>query len=148
MRVATVTNSQERMHNMVAAVRSITEGRESNFFIDQATLAQGNPLQVQWMTGKGEEVQLTDQRSARSRCVRKEPAEESPTFSPDGRGFNYLGVRLRHLCCAQRVGAGFGRARLTLNQHVSRIKLLSVNVEVVPNSHNLQYRAGELRLQG
>jgi hypothetical protein len=62
MRVLTITNSRERMHNMVETVRNITEGRGSNFFlfIDRATLAAGGPLNVEWMTGKGETVRLTD----------------------------------------------------------------------------------------
>ena len=62
MRVATVTNSRERMHNMISVVRSITEGRGSNFFlfIDEETLAAGNPLAAQWITGKGERVRVED----------------------------------------------------------------------------------------
>lgn len=62
MRVLTITSSQERMHNMVGAVRSITGGRGSNFFlfVDRATLAASNPLSVEWTTGKGESVRLTD----------------------------------------------------------------------------------------
>ncbi len=62
MRVLTVTSSQERVHNMVGAVRSITEGRGSNFFlfVDRETLAAGDPLSVEWTTGKGEAVKLTD----------------------------------------------------------------------------------------
>jgi hypothetical protein len=62
MRVLTVTSSQERMHNMVGAVRSITEGRGSNFFlfVDRETLAAENPLSVEWMSGKGERVKIVD----------------------------------------------------------------------------------------
>jgi hypothetical protein len=62
MRVATVTNSRERMHNMVSVVRSITEGKGSNFFlfIDQEMLAANDPLDVQWVTGKGEQLKLID----------------------------------------------------------------------------------------
>jgi len=62
MRVLTVTSSQERMHNMVGAVRNITEGRGSNFFlfVDKETLAVGDPLSVEWTTGKGERVRLAD----------------------------------------------------------------------------------------
>jgi hypothetical protein len=57
MRVATVTNSRERMQHMLAIVRGITEGRGSNLFlfIDQATLAQSSPLEAMWTTGKGEQ---------------------------------------------------------------------------------------------
>jgi hypothetical protein len=62
MRVLTITSSQERMHNMVGAVRSITEGRGSNFFlfVDRETLAASDPLSVEWVSGKGERVRLTD----------------------------------------------------------------------------------------
>jgi hypothetical protein len=62
MRVLTVTSSPERMHNMVGAVRGITEGRGSNFFlfVDRDTLAASNPLSVVWASGKGEPVRLTD----------------------------------------------------------------------------------------
>jgi hypothetical protein len=62
MRVPTVTSSQERMHNMVGAVRSVTEGRGSNFFlfVDRGALAASDPLSVEWMSGKGERVRLAD----------------------------------------------------------------------------------------
>jgi hypothetical protein len=62
MRVLTVTSSQERVHNMVGAVRGITEGRGSNFFlfVDRGTLAASDPLSVEWISGKGERVKLTD----------------------------------------------------------------------------------------
>jgi hypothetical protein len=62
MRVATVTSSRERMHNMVSIVCSITGGKGSNFFlfIDQATLRAGDPLEVHWTSGKGELLRLTD----------------------------------------------------------------------------------------
>jgi hypothetical protein len=61
MRVLTVTSSQERAHNMVGAVRAITEGRGSNFFlfVDQETLAASDPLSIEWTSGKGEKVRLT-----------------------------------------------------------------------------------------
>ena len=62
MRVLTITSSPERVHNMVGCVRSITEGRGSNSFLfaDRASLAAADPLQVEWISGKGERVQLTD----------------------------------------------------------------------------------------
>ena len=62
MRVATVTNSRERMQNTIVIVRRITDGKGSNFFlfIDQATLGQSNPLEAQWVTGKGDRVKLGD----------------------------------------------------------------------------------------
>jgi hypothetical protein len=62
MRVATVTNSRERLQHMLAIVRSITDGKGANFFlfIDQESLAAANPLSAMWMTGKGETVKLCD----------------------------------------------------------------------------------------
>jgi branched-subunit amino acid aminotransferase/4-amino-4-deoxychorismate lyase len=47
---------------MVGTVRNITEGRGSNFFlfIDRGKLATADPLDVEWMTGKGDVVRLTD----------------------------------------------------------------------------------------
>jgi hypothetical protein len=46
----------------VGAVRSISEGRGSNFFlfVDRETLAAGDPLQVEWVSGKGETIKLRD----------------------------------------------------------------------------------------
>jgi len=57
-----ITNSRGRMQHMLAIVRSITDGKGSNFFlfIDQETLAAGDPLEAQWVTGKGESVRLID----------------------------------------------------------------------------------------
>jgi hypothetical protein len=62
MRVLTVTSSPERAHNMVGAVRGITEGRGSNFFlfVDRNTLAASDPLGVHWTTGRGEPLRLTE----------------------------------------------------------------------------------------
>jgi hypothetical protein len=62
MRVVTITNSRERMHNMVSVVRSITEGRGSNFFlfVDQENLAAADPLSVEWLTGKERRIRLGD----------------------------------------------------------------------------------------
>ena len=62
MRVLTVSSPQERIHNMVGAVRSITEGRGSNFFLfsNWDNLAATNPLQAEWVSGKGQQVRITD----------------------------------------------------------------------------------------
>lgn len=62
VRVLTVTNSAARVENMVSAVRDITEGRGSNFFLftDGAALAESNPLQAEWVSGKGQSVRLVD----------------------------------------------------------------------------------------
>ena len=72
MRVLTVTSSRERVHNMVGAVRSITEGRGSNFFlfVDRGTLAASNPLRggVDDWEGRDGEVDglMLEGRSART----------------------------------------------------------------------------------
>jgi hypothetical protein len=62
MRVLTVTSSPKRVQNMVQAVRDITEGKGSNFFLfaDQTNLERSNPLKLLWTTGKGETTTLLD----------------------------------------------------------------------------------------
>jgi hypothetical protein len=62
MRVLTVTSSTARVQNMIATVRTITEGRGSNFFLftDRGTLTASDALGVEWLSGKGESVRLTD----------------------------------------------------------------------------------------
>jgi hypothetical protein len=62
VRIAMVTSSAERVKNMLAVVDEITEGKGSNFFlfVDRKTLAASDPLSVEWTTGKGERVRLTD----------------------------------------------------------------------------------------
>lgn len=61
-RVATVTTTAERIEKMVAALRGITEGRGSNMFLfaEEAKIAAANPLDVEWVSGKGKFVKLTD----------------------------------------------------------------------------------------
>ncbi len=61
-RVLTVTTDQPRVEKMLTALNAITDGRGSNIFlfVDQATLAASNPLEVQWVSGKGERVRITD----------------------------------------------------------------------------------------
>jgi hypothetical protein len=62
MRVLFVTESAERVRNMLAALDQVTEGRGSNFFlfIDRPTLGASNPLDVEWVSGKRAAVKLTD----------------------------------------------------------------------------------------
>lgn len=62
MRALTITNSKERVHNMVNSVRSITEGRGSNFFLfaEQAALQSTTAFDAVLLTGKGEPVRLID----------------------------------------------------------------------------------------
>ena len=62
MRVLMVTESAERVSNMLSAIDKITGGKGSNFFllIDKPTLAASDPLQVEWTSGKRIAVKLTD----------------------------------------------------------------------------------------
>jgi hypothetical protein len=61
-RVLTVTTTPERVEKMLAALRAITDGRGSNMFlfIDETKLTVDSPLDVEWVSGKGEVVRLTD----------------------------------------------------------------------------------------
>ena len=49
-----------RVEKMLTVLDAITEGRGSNMFlfVDQATLAASNPLDVEWLTGKGGRARL------------------------------------------------------------------------------------------
>jgi hypothetical protein len=62
LRVLFVTESPERVKNMLRTVDQVTGGRGSNFFlfIDRPTLAAGDPLDVPWTSGKRQYVKLTD----------------------------------------------------------------------------------------
>jgi Replication-relaxation len=61
-RVATVTTTPERVDQMIEAQKEINSGRGSNvfLFIDEVSLAESNPLDAVWLTGKGERIRLTD----------------------------------------------------------------------------------------
>jgi hypothetical protein len=61
-RVATVTTTPERVEKMLEALRTITDGRGSSMFLftDELTLAASNPLDLEWVSGKGELVRITD----------------------------------------------------------------------------------------
>ena len=61
-RIATVTTTADRVEQMIAAQREITNGKGSNMFLftDEATFAAGNPLDIEWRTGKSERVRLMD----------------------------------------------------------------------------------------
>ena len=61
-RVLTVTTDRSRIDNMLTALDTITDGRGSNIFlfVDQVTLAASNPLEVSWMSGKGESVRIAE----------------------------------------------------------------------------------------
>jgi len=62
IRVPTVAPSPERVRNMVAAVRNLTDGKGTGFFLftGQENLAASDPLSVDWTSGKGERVRLVD----------------------------------------------------------------------------------------
>jgi hypothetical protein len=61
-RVLTVTTNADRVERMLSALDGLTEGRGSNMFLftDQTSLIARNPLDVEWVSGKREMVQLTD----------------------------------------------------------------------------------------
>jgi hypothetical protein len=61
-RVETMTTTSDRVEKMLEALRTITDGRGSNMFLftDEPKLAAGNPLDIEWVSGKGELVRLTD----------------------------------------------------------------------------------------
>jgi hypothetical protein len=60
-RVATVTTTRARVDQMIEAQKKITNGKGSNMFLfaDEATFAAGNPLEMEWVSGKGERVRIT-----------------------------------------------------------------------------------------
>jgi hypothetical protein len=62
IRVVTVTESRARLNHMIDAVKEITDDKGSNFFLfaEKSRLANASPLDVQWTSGKGELVRLTD----------------------------------------------------------------------------------------
>lgn len=62
VRVLIVTESAERVRNMLSAIDQITGGKGSNFFLltDKTALATGNPLEFEWTSGKRVSVRLTD----------------------------------------------------------------------------------------
>ena len=62
MRVLFVTESGDRVQNMLSAVDQITGGKGSNFFlfIDRQSLAAVDPLEVEWVSGKRSALKLAD----------------------------------------------------------------------------------------
>jgi hypothetical protein len=62
MRVLLVTESPERVRNMLSAIDQITGGKGSNFFLltDKGSLAASNPLEIELTSGKRNGVRLTD----------------------------------------------------------------------------------------
>ena len=61
-RVLTLTTDAHRIELMLIALNKITEGRGSNMFLfaDQSRFSRSNPLKVDWVSGRGERVRLTD----------------------------------------------------------------------------------------
>jgi hypothetical protein len=61
-RVLTVTTDKARIEKMLEALDTITGGKGSNIFLftDQATIAASSPLELAWVSGKGESVRITD----------------------------------------------------------------------------------------
>jgi hypothetical protein len=61
-RVATVTTTPQRVEQMIEAQKEVTGGRGSNMFlfIDDASLADSNPLDAHWLTGKGKRIRLVE----------------------------------------------------------------------------------------
>jgi len=62
VRIATVTTTPERVGQMLDSLKTITEGKGSSMFLftDELTLAASNSLDVEWVSGKGELVRITD----------------------------------------------------------------------------------------
>jgi Replication-relaxation len=62
VRVLTVTTSTQRIETMLDAQREITNGKGSDLFmfIDEERLQSCNPLDAEWITGKGKTAKLTD----------------------------------------------------------------------------------------
>lgn len=60
-RVLTVTTDQARIDKMQTALATITGGKGSNLFLfaDQASLAETNPLDTEWQSGRGERIRLS-----------------------------------------------------------------------------------------
>jgi DNA-binding transcriptional ArsR family regulator len=61
-RVLTVTTGKERIERMVKALEGITDRRGSNMFLftDRKTLTAGNPLDLQWVSGRRGILRLID----------------------------------------------------------------------------------------
>jgi hypothetical protein len=62
IRVLTVTESRSRLNHMIDAVKEITDGKGSNFFLfaEKSRFTNASALDVQWTSGKGELVRLID----------------------------------------------------------------------------------------
>jgi protein involved in plasmid replication-relaxation len=61
-RVLTLTTDAHRVELMLVALSKITEGRGTNMFLfaDQSQLVGSNPLEIDWVSGRGGKVRITD----------------------------------------------------------------------------------------
>ncbi len=61
-RVLTITKSAERVASMIEVVKEITGGKGSNVFLfaEAEAIAGGNPLEIEWLTGKRTRVRLVE----------------------------------------------------------------------------------------
>lgn len=61
-RVLIETTTRERVEQMIEALEELTGGRGSNLFlfIDEATLAESDPLNAAWISGKRASVSITE----------------------------------------------------------------------------------------
>jgi hypothetical protein len=61
-RVLTLTTTRDRVEQMIAAQRDMTQGRGSNLFlfIDDDSFLKGSPIDAPWITGKGKVIRISD----------------------------------------------------------------------------------------
>lgn len=61
-RVLVETTTPERVEQMLDALRELTDGKGSNIFlfIDAWELAKSDPLNAAWVTGKRQQIRITD----------------------------------------------------------------------------------------
>lgn len=62
-RVVTVTTTQSRVEKMISALRRITGERGSNIFLfacQERLAAAGDHLELEWLSGRGEPIRLSD----------------------------------------------------------------------------------------
>lgn len=61
-RVLMETTTSERVEQMSESVQKFTGGKGSNIFlfIDEKSLAESNPLDASWISGKGERIRIVD----------------------------------------------------------------------------------------
>jgi hypothetical protein len=60
IRVLTVTDSAKRVETMLQALDVVTAGKGTNFFLFASSEHTGSPLDIEWRTGKGGVVRISD----------------------------------------------------------------------------------------